>query len=288
MKVTEKDIFLLFLSIIPFLARGAPVAVSCRGTLIRKQGEGTLLLTGSNSYTGGTVVTTGTSPVTSILRVENDHALGNGNVAVMDGAVLFIAEGIALDIGSGHGITLENDGVTTCQKNFAGGETLNHFNAIRSSGANATVAQILSGTASFGTEPATPASNDEGRISDVFSLSGVGGETFVMQLSYTQTAYDAAFTAGIYDSELELRIGWLTGGMWVSVADGTFEAGGWNGSTVLGTYGVDVTNNVVWAVTNHNSEFAVVPEPSIGAMLGLGFVALFGFRRRRGECRAGG
>jgi hypothetical protein len=42
----------------------------------------------------------------------------------------------------------------------------------------------------------------------------------------------------------------------------------------LGNYGVDTANNVVWAVINHNSEFAV-PEPATIALLGLGFAVLF-------------
>ena len=34
---------------------------------------------------------------------------------------------------------------------------------------------------------------------------------------------------------------------------------------MLGDYGVNTANHTVWAVVNHNSEFAVVPEP--GALL---------------------
>ena len=41
---------------------------------------------------------------------------------------------------------------------------------------------------------------------------------------------------------------------------------------------LDTVNDTVWAVLNHNSDFAIVPEPSTFALLALG-ASLF-FRRR--------
>jgi hypothetical protein len=55
-------------------------------------------------------------------------------------------------------------------------------------------------------------------------------------------------------------------------------------SAYLGAYGVDTTNDTVWAVIDHNSDFGVgldaVPEPSTWAML-LGGLALLAFCVRR-------
>jgi hypothetical protein len=50
----------------------------------------------------------------------------------------------------------------------------------------------------------------------------------------------------------------------------------------LGSWGVDTTNNVTWAVLDHNSQFAVAPEPSSLCLMGVG-VAGTGvwFRQRR-------
>ena len=50
----------------------------------------------------------------------------------------------------------------------------------------------------------------------------------------------------------------------------------WNGDMTLGDWGVNTANHTVWAVVNHNSDFAVVPEPSTLVLLGAAAVALAG------------
>jgi hypothetical protein len=54
-------------------------------------------------------------------------------------------------------------------------------------------------------------------------------------------------------------------------------------SDILGSWGVDPTNHDAWTVINHNSQFAVVPEPSslVLAALGLLGIAGYTFRRRK-------
>jgi len=50
---------------------------------------------------------------------------------------------------------------------------------------------------------------------------------------------------------------------------------------LLGAYGVDITNHDAWAIVNHNSEFAVVPEPSAFALAALAAAGLAVAARRR-------
>ncbi len=54
-------------------------------------------------------------------------------------------------------------------------------------------------------------------------------------------------------------------------------------SDILGSYGVDPSSGAhdVWAVINHNSQFAVVPEPSTLLLAALGLAGLAGYRVRR-------
>ncbi len=96
-------------------------------------------------------------------------------------------------------------------------------------------------------------------------------------------------------------LGWYNGaGDWVNAALGNtgnnaFNMGdhiqlGFEGSfaefqVLYGSYLPDYigawgfTDTSVWAVLNHNSDFGVVPEPSVVALVGLGCVAML-FRRR--------
>jgi autotransporter-associated beta strand protein len=250
---------------------------------ILKQGAGLLRLTGSSSYTGGTSIASGT------LQAGNNHALGQGSVFVAGGAVLWVEENVALT-GTGT-VTLENVNTAIYRKDFAAAESFAHFGTITSDSVDATTARLLGGSASaptsteasFSDQPSAPASNDAYRISDVFSLEGISGETFVLQLSYTQDAYEAAALAGLYTSETQLLLGRLEDGAWVAAGSGPAVLGAWSGQLAVGTYGVDVANNVVWVVTAQTGEFAVVPEPAATTLLAFALATAMSrrFVRRR-------
>lgn len=101
-----------------------------------------------------------------------------------------------------------------------------------------------------------------------------------------QLSYNEALAISLFGSEDQAFLGYLDNGNWVNAVDGNtggtpnFVLGAWNSSYTLGTYGVDTTNNTTWAVLNHNSDFAVIPEPSTWLLLGFGAGLVLVFRKR--------
>ena len=53
--------------------------------------------------------------------------------------------------------------------------------------------------------------------------------------------------------------------------------GAWNGDMTLGDWGVNVQSHAVWAVLDHNGDFAVVPEPGTLVLLAAAVIGLAGY-----------
>jgi fibronectin-binding autotransporter adhesin len=133
-------------------------------------------------------------------------------------------------------------------------------------------------------------------LSDVVNLTGMGNaggtgftDTFILQMSYNEALLNGFESFGV--AQGNIKIAWKNGTEWVNAVTGNSTSAAhyypnqaYNASArILGDYGIDPTNNVVWAVLNHNSEFAVIPEPStlvLGGLALLGFAGV-GLRRRR-------
>ena len=181
------------------------------------------------------------------------------------------------------------------------GQTLVGFNAGTGRGGAVlgTTASFLEGTSTGGAASMTFRTRTGGvesatLFSDVVDLtSATGTGAFVLQLSYNPADLGTVSAAN-------LSLGWNNGSAWVNALTGntgspitfitaTSDYATWRAANpgdlngFLNVYGVDSVNNNVWAVIDHNSEFAVmtVPEPAALALFALGGLALL--RRRRGE-----
>jgi hypothetical protein len=127
-------------------------------------------------------------------------------------------------------------------------------------------------------------------ISDVLTITGADGDTFVLQMTYDPrqlTGNEAALAQrGLI---FLVSRGANDSGNWVNAIDfntgpnvgAANVQGAWAGQLQLGTWGVDIANNTVWAVLNHNSVFAAVPEPGSFVLAGMGLAGLAWASRRR-------
>ncbi len=236
---------------------------------LHKIGVGTLTLGGANTYSGGTVVETGT------LAATHNQALGTGAVTVESGAVLTIQSGVSV----GNAIHLEGGSL---QRGVTDGASLAGALQASTTLGGATTVQFLDGVATGPTllevsfSATTTASNDDYRLGGVLSLRGVRvldagtGETdrFVLQLAVASLT-DDYFLAWL-DPETNEWVNAVlgnVGGEALFAGDRAYTEADFAN---LGTYGFDTANGTVWAVLNHNSDFAVVPEPGAWALLGLG------------------
>jgi hypothetical protein len=240
----------------------------------------TLTLSGSNSFQGGTIISAGT------LIAANASALGTGTATVASGARLqldpgsIIANEIA-DLGTFSFLgTLDFAGGGLARTSTAGGGTVGTLLA-----GSAGMAESLNPNIAWLAQTAETAS-------DIMQLTGTAFEPQVLSLNYDSLLSPAAEDA---------YLGWfdtLTS-TWVNAIDGNFGGsasffeGSWTSyltanpgatpTTALGVYGHDAASNTVWAVVDHNSDFAVivVPEPGTFALAGLGLAGVIALIRRR-------
>ncbi len=256
-------------------------------TSLIKAGVGTWLLNGNNTYSGTTLISGGT------LIAGSDNALGS-SVATVNGGKLVISSGVTINndivvqgghveraIGSGSTYSLGASGEVV--SSVGGTTTKAALVASQGASGNNTL------TYSFSASSSGFAINDAGRQSDVLTLNGTGSDIFVLELQVA-TVSSSSFLAW-YDEGSEA---------WVNAVDGNIGAGllaatngyqmSWEAfsslyssysfSDMLGAWGVDASNGSVWSVINHNSEFAVVPEPSTWALM-VGSSGLFYLLNRR-------
>jgi autotransporter-associated beta strand protein len=280
-----------------------------------KNGTGTWVIGGTNGYTGTTTVNSGTLNVNGslannsslhvLMAAPDDTLAGN---PVLTRTVAAIPNAFA---GFGSKVTAASLDPLVAPAPITGLQTKAD---ILMSNTNADVDTLSMSWRTREVAEAAPA-NPNAVLSDVVSITGMdnGADLFVLQMSYTDAALSAL---GLIENSIalsgELRLGWKIGlnpTDWETATDGNIGAdgifavtnyqGSWaaflganpgvtsNLANYLGSTGVDQGTNTVWAILDHNSEFAVIPEPStlvVGCLALLGFAGA-GLHRRRNRAQ---
>jgi fibronectin-binding autotransporter adhesin len=263
---------------------------------VTKVGTGTITLGGHNTFSGGARVLGGTLKFEGTLA---DSSSQNVQVAIdPDGNFATAGPTIVFE-------RLRNDSYAGLGSQAIGGfnSQADLLAGTNSGGTDVNVImQWRTRTASESTVPTIPPLPPDGAplASDVLSLTGMvnnqlpsgQSDNFVLQMSYS-TADLAGFSEGA------LVLGWLDPNgagvgipQWRAAIDGNYGtnsgtrfAGSWQSAgspLTLGAWGIDTTQDVVWAVLNHNSQFAVipVPEPTAALLAWLAAGIFFGWGRR--------
>jgi len=196
----------------------------------------------------------------------------SGSVTIGNGAVLGIGAGVAFT----RPLTIPGTGRVSAGDNAS--VLLPEAAALAawespSPAGSGTLADILSGSGPAGTRTLASSwtANPGSFFSDILSLDGTGaGTTYVLSLTYAGSPDPAGLNIWYRPTPADpfLPLGTSSQGL-----------GGWNPTfTTIGQYGVDPTARSVWVVTDHNSQFVIVPEPST---VGLAVAAAAAFAALR-------
>ena len=226
---------------------------------LTKAGIGSLTLSGVNTYAGDTAVNAGT------LVAGHANAFGTtGSVTIGNGAVLGVGAGVSfarpLSI-PGTGRVSAGDQASVILPSVA---ALAAWES-PSPAVAGTFADILSGsggTAGTRTLASSWTANPGTYFSDILSLDGTGaGTTFVLSMTYSGSPDPASLNVWYRE----------TAGDTFAPLGSTYQGvGAWTSSfTTAGQYGVDTAAGSVWVVTDHNSDFVIVPEPSAIVLCGI-------------------
>lgn len=256
------------------ISLAAPLASA--GGSLTKLGSGTLSLSGSSTYDGGTTIAGG------LVAALGSAALGSGTVTVNAGGTLWIGPDalLANAIASSGTLAFAGGGITRSSRLSLG-----------------SVAELIAGSAGapvvIAPEITWLPRSGSNTISDILDLQGTAGAVQIVSMTYDPSLL------GIVPPEAAF-LGWQTAGDWANAVLGNIGPAGSSAvidasgdfavlgvqptAAYLGSWGRDTTTNTVWAVIDHNSQFVAVPEP---AMLGMVATAVaVATIARRGKARS--
>jgi len=245
---------------------------------LTKTGSGALDLNGSNNYTGNTYVDGGSLAVSQLLPQDD-----SGHVYIAQDPGGAASNDARFTVAGLQGASYAGIGSTEI-----GGDALS--------------ADLLFGTSPQGAATSVSMQWNPGANGDVLNLDGMeisGGAPNQTDLYVLQMSYNPG-DLSIFDQDA-LTLNSFDGSSWVNAIDANIGAnvgghflGGWTNDAAhdaLGAWGIDTSDNVVWAVLDYDSAFSsysaqsggATPEPGTIWLLGLGAGLGLVVRRLRGR-----
>ncbi|MFV0337023.1 MAG: autotransporter-associated beta strand repeat-containing protein [Chthoniobacterales bacterium] len=260
-------------------------------TMIRKQGVGTVVLSGDNTYTGGTQIEEGR------LRVESNAGLGSAGTVLISAGTLEVAGGVNLansnvQLAGGH---LRVDG-SVSGVDFQNGVLSGIGEVGAALALNDAATQILAPGNSVGTltidgDQTWTGFTYQVEINDFSSASGADllslsgeltlGGTYVLDITSLTLVNEAGDVGNFTEGDQSWVILTAAGGI------NGFDAGEWTLNTTNFTTGSGMAGGFSIGQLGGDSlvlNYSPVPEPGTATLLilgGIGFASMFRRKQRR-------
>lgn len=245
------------------------------GSKLIKSGTGTLWISGSSSYTGGTEITEG------LVIVSNQRAFGTGDVILQSGTLQLERSYNINNHVSYRGGIFEHkfdapDAISGTQNAMMAGslDATSHLTGGVDTSASILAGQwryddFIAGLLKTSFSAAWEGFNDNFRFSDVYKMGGENGTRYVLELSAAGVTLDGYIA--YFDDTTD---GWVSAFDAVTQPTATIAQQNYEGSfesfqalygttlqSYMGAWGIDPSTKAAWAVLDVFGNFSLIAAP---------------------------
>jgi len=264
------------------VVNGATIAAGGAQMAVTKTGPGTWTLSGSNTYSGGTAVNSGT------LRIGNTNALGVGGLTVNSGALDLHGYSVSVPAFSGAGGSVTNmgSGTSTLTATAASG-TATYAGNIADGTGSVVLANSGAGTLILGGSLTMTGLNANSGVTQLTQSGSIGAVNVSAGATVSMAAHSGSNYNVLNISSLTISgFASLLGADNAEVASAAYtpiDASSQNNAGVLTNAGLAVTQAATPTSAIEPASPDAVPEPGMLGMLLAGALGMLGLRRQRGS-----